>query len=140
MKYYVETTLLAIMVALMYKTPNVLSRVSNTIVFRALGVLSVYLLQMYFGLNAGILGVGVFLVIMYNKQLSNVITYKDVESDEGFDTVEGEIGVNNLDPVDKIDKDKYSMGTISRRNMVDLDRKFKKEAERKKFSAASSLK
>ena len=45
---------------------------------------------MYFGLNAGILGVGVFLIIIYNKQLADVITYKDVETDEGFENMDNE--------------------------------------------------
>ena len=140
MKYYVETILLAIMVALMYKTPTVLSQLSNTIVFRLVGVVCIYLLQMYFGLNAGILGVGVFLIIIYNKQLVDVITYKDVETDEGFENMDNEIGVNDLDIKNDKQDSKYTAGTISRRNMVDLDRKFKKEAEKKKFSAAAPLK
>ena len=95
---------------------------------------------MYFGLNAGILGVGVFLIIIYNKQLLDVITYKDVETDEGFENMDNEIGVNDLDVKDDNEDSKYTAGTISRRNMVDLDRKFKKEAEKKKFSAAAPLK
>jgi len=135
MEQYIEIVLLALLIALMYKTPNVLINFieNNKMISRVIFIGLIILLQKYFGLNAGILGVGIFVAITYNKKIMENLSIP-IEADESFETMEN-IGIGDLNPKDNDKKAQYTSGTISKRNMVDLDRKFKKEAEKKKNSA-----
>ena len=136
MEQYIEIVLLSLLIALMYKTPDILTNFveNNKMMSKIVFIVLIVLLQKKFGLNAGILGVGIFFAISYNKKIMEGLNIP-IEADTLFENMEGEIGVADLEPKDNDKNAQYTAGTISKRNMVDLDRKFKKEAEKKKNSA-----
>ena len=139
MEQYIEIVLLSLLIALMYKTPIIITNFveTNKMLSRIVFVILIVLLQKYFGLNSGILAVGIFFAITYNKKILEGLDIP-IEADESFEAMDN-IGVADLDPKDSDKQAQYTSGTISKRNMVDLDRKFKKEAEKKKNSSVFAM-
>ncbi len=80
---------------------------------------------------------GIFYLIFYNiKVTEDFDSLPDVETDEGFENFDpNTIGTSPSIPSGADPKGKYTVGRVSKRNMVDLDRKFKKDALKKKNAA-----
>lgn len=136
---YIELFLLSILIALMYETPQILKRFSqnNKNISKLFFLSTIIFLNINISLNASIIATGIFYMIHYNHTvMENFDNLPDVESDEGFENFDpNSIGTSPSIPEDANPTGKYTIGRVSKRNMVDLDRKFKKEALKKKNAA-----
>jgi len=134
---YIELILLSTLIALMYKTPQALKDLSENYknISKILFLSLIIGLNLKVSLNASIIATGIFYLVFYNKKMiENFDSLPDVESDEGFENFNpNSIGSGMSPPSDG--GAKYTGGRISKRNMVDLDRKFKKDALKKKAAA-----
>ena len=81
MQQYIEIILLSLLLALMYKTPEILNKFSENykIIYNLIGILIIILLEQKFGMNSAILGVGIFFTISYQKKLLENLDTLDVE-------------------------------------------------------------
>jgi hypothetical protein len=135
----IELLLLSILIALLYQTPQYFKDFSkqNKNVSKLFFLSFIIFLNLKVSLNASILATGIFYLIVYNrKMIEDFDSYPDVETDEGFENFNpNSIGSSPTVPSDADPKGKYTVGRISKRNMVDLDRKFKKDALKKKRAA-----
>ena len=123
----------------MYETPEILKRFSQTNknISKLFFLSTIIFLNINISLNASIIATGIFYMIHYNhKVMENFDNLPDVESDEGFENFDpNSIGSAPSIPSGANPTGKYTIGRVSKRNMVDLDRKFKKEALKKKNAA-----
>lgn len=137
MEEYIEIILLSLLLALMYKTPQLLNAFAenNSMIYKVVGIILIVLLEKKFGMNSAILGVAIFFTISYQKKILETLDLPDVEEsqniNEGLENIG--IGDTNRKPNDK--NDRFMAGNISKRNIVDLDRRLKKHAEKKKNAA-----
>lgn len=137
MEEYIEIILLSLLLALMYKTPQLLNAFAenNSVIYKVVGIILIVLLEKKFGMNSAILGVAIFFTISYQKKILETLDLPDVEEsqniNEGLENIG--IGDTNRKPNDK--NDRFMAGNISKRNIVDLDRRLKKHAEKKKNAA-----
>jgi hypothetical protein len=136
---FIELLLLSILIALLYQTPHYLKDLSKHYrnVSKLLFLSFIIFLNLKVSLNASILATGIFYLIVYNGKITEDFdSYPDVETDEGFENFDpNSIGSSPTVPSNADPKGKYTVGRISKRNMVDLDRKFKKDALKKKQAA-----
>ncbi len=136
---YIELLLLSILIALLYQTPKILKDFSanNRNISKLLFLSFIIFLNLKVSLNASILATGIFYLIFYNiKVTEDFDSLPDVETDEGFENFDpNTIGTSPSIPSGADPKGKYTVGRVSKRNMVDLDRKFKKDALKKKNAA-----
>ncbi len=134
---YIELILLSTLIALMYNTPQALKNLSDKHknVSKILFLSLIIGLNLKVSLNASLIATGIFYLVFYNKKMiENFDSLPDVESDEGFENFDpNSIGTGLEGPSDG--GAKYTGGRLSKRNMVDLDRKFKKDALKKKAAA-----
>ena len=136
---FIELLLLSILIAVFYQTPIVLKQFSqqNRNVSKLLFVSLIIFLNINVSLNASITATAIFYMIHYNhKVMENFDGLPGIESDEGFENFDpNSIGSTPSIPGGANPKGKYTVGRVSKRNMVDLDRKFKKDALKKKNAA-----
>ena len=137
MEQYIEILLLSLLLALMYKTPKILNTFAenNSIIYKVIGLIFIILLERQFGMNSAILGVAIFFTISYQKKILENLELLDVEESQNITEGLENIGSfdNNLKSDDK--RARYMAGDVSKRNIVDMDRRLKKHAEKKKNAA-----
>jgi len=141
MQQYIEIILLSLLLALMYKTPEILNKFSENykIIYNLIGILIIILLEQKFGMNSAILGVGIFFTISYQKKLLENLDTLDVEESQNITEGLENIGVSVKEQTSQDDKDRFMAGNVSRRNVVDLDRRLKKHAVQQKNAAVFQI-
>jgi hypothetical protein len=141
MEQYIEILLLSLLLALLYKTPKILNDFAenNSILYKTIGIICIILLEQKFGMNSAILGVAIFFTISYQKKILENLDLPDIEESQNITEGLENIGVSNIGQKSDNKNDRFMAGNVSRRNIVDLDRRLKKHAERKKNAAVFQI-
>jgi len=141
MEQYIEIVLLSLLLALMYKTPKMLNTFAetNSMLYKVFGLVLIILLEKRFGMNSAILGVLIFFTISYQKKILENLELLDVEEAQNITEGLENIGIGDTDQKSDDKNARFMAGNISKRNIVDLDRRLKKHAEKKKNSAVFQI-
>ena len=141
MEQYIEIVLLSLLLALMYKTPLVLNNLAenNKFIYNLIGILCIVFLQQRVSMNSAILGVAIFFTISHQKKLLENFDLQDVEESQNIGEGLENIGESTIGQKTNDKNDRFTSGDVSRRNIVDLDRRLKKHAEKKKNAAVFQI-
>ena len=113
MKKYVNLGLLAVLALLINNTPLELKQISNTMIFKIIAVLVIYVASTMYDSLTGII-FGVILVVLLHQR------------NEGFTELNKEV-----EPLEE------EAAPVSTQNLTDNDRKLKKQAELNKVACSS---
>ena len=97
MKFYVEISLIVLLVMLMYLNSQSLNRFSKSILGKTTLVISVLLITAKFGRNAGVLAAVIFVLLLHTsyegideeeEEMNDEDLPLDEEEEEGFETMQ----------------------------------------------------